>query len=660
MFRFVFRTAVATCAVTAPLAAAVTPELAIKFGERESFYGAALSPDGRKVTYITPITGRGSALMIADTTTGEVKPVMTTGDPKVTLSRCYWAKPDRIICRLRTVTDQVGGYLLNVSRLYSVSVDGKDIREIGRKLGDRSLGINTSSGTVLNLLPDSPDEIVMAMYNDLKETVGSNVRQKPPGLAAYRMNIRTGRSQMFENPIRDGSELVADPAGNIRMKGVAEFKEKADGGYDLADKYRYSYRTKTSSEWKPLGIADLSATSTLNVEGFDETGDALYIYKPTNGRQALYKFLTDGSAREELIFAREDTDIDGIYRIGKFDRPIGVSYSTDYNHVSYFDPAIKALTERLRKAIPGSPEVSVIDETWDGSKLFIYAGSDVDPGSYFIYDKAAKRLNKLSAARPKLEGLTLGTQKPITYTTSDGTIVPAYLTLPPGRDAKNLPLIVMPHGGPSARDYWGFDWLPQYFAQIGYAVVQPNYRGSAGYGDSWYKDQGFKQWRVAIGDVNDSARWLVKQGIADPKRMAIFGWSYGGYAALQSGVLDPNLFKAVVAVAPVTDLPKLKSDARDFANYRLAAKFIGSGPETIQGSPARNAEAIKAPVLLFHGTLDTNVDIQQSRVMESALKAAGKSVQLTVYPDLDHSLVDDRVRADLLLKSARFLEASLK
>ena len=645
----------------AVFAAPSTADLAIKFGERESFYGASMSPDGTRVSYITPISGRGSALMMADTSTGTVKPVLTTGDPKVTLSSCYWAKVDRLICRLRTVTDVLGSDLIGVSRLYSVSPDGKELKEIGRKLGDRSLGINQNSGSVIDLLPDSPDDVLMSVFNDAKETINTNIRPKPPGLVVQRVNLRTGRMQMVEQPVRNGSEFIADSTGAVRVKGVADVKETADDGASLQKGYNYAYRRKGSDNWLPLGRADLSANLTLTVEGFDESGDWLYLYKPLNGHLALYKFATDGSNREELVFARADADLDGLRRIGKTSRPIGVTYATDYGYTEYFDPVIGGLAARLKKALPGNPTVSVIDETWDGSKLFIYAGSDVDPGGYYIYDKLAKRLAKLSSSRPKLEGVMIAPQKPVIYTARDGTQIPAYLTLPPGQTtAKGLPAIVMPHGGPSARDYWGYDWLSQYYAQLGYAVIQPNYRGSAGFGESWFRENGFKGWRTAIGDINDSAHWLVAQGIADPKRLAIVGWSYGGYAALQTSVLEPGLYKAIVAVAPVTDLQKLKDDSYNFTNYRLAAAAIGTGPHIVEGSPAKNAKVIQAPVLMFHGTLDINVDIDQSKIMDSNLRAAGKRSELIIYPELEHSLVDDRVRADLLLRSARFLEANLK
>jgi dipeptidyl aminopeptidase/acylaminoacyl peptidase len=238
-------------------------------------------------------------------------------------------------------------------------------------------------------------------------------------------------------------------------------------------------------------------------------------------------------------------------------------------------------------------------------------------------------------------------------------MVPAYLTLPPGSTGKNLPAIVMPHGGPGARDEWGFDWLAQFYAARGYAVLQPNFRGSAGYGDGWFVENGFKSWKLAIGDVNDGGRWLIEQGIADPGKIAIVGWSYGGYAALQSAVLDPNLFKAIVAIAPVTDLPLLKSDASKYIDAGIVRDFIGSGPHVEEGSPARNAARITAPVLMFQGDLDLNVNINQPRSMERALRGAGKQVELRIFPGLDHQLVDGNVRAQMLDQSDLFLRSAM-
>ena len=208
-----------------------------------------------------------------------------------------------------------------------------------------------------------------------------------------------------------------------------------------------------------------------------------------------------------------------------------------------------------------------------------------------------------------------------------------------------------------ARDHWGFDWLSQFFASQGFAVLQPNFRGSSGYGDAWFQKNGFQSWRVAIGDVTDAGRWLVKEGIADPTQLNIVGWSYGGYAALQSAVLDPDLFKRVVAIAPVTDLERLKLENQPYSSYIQVSRFVGSGPHIEEGSPARHASKIKAPVLMFHGELDRNVGIGQARLMQERMKSAGVSSELVEFKGLDHYLDDSQIRAGMLRKSAEFLKA---
>lgn len=190
-------------------------------------------------------------------------------------------------------------------------------------------------------------------------------------------------------------------------------------------------------------------------------------------------------------------------------------------------------------------------------------------------------------------------------------------------------------------------------------MIQPNYRGSSGYGDDFRNENGFRKWQTSIADVGDAARYLVKEGIADKNRMAIVGWSYGGYAALQSAAIEPNLYKTVVAIAPVTDLALLKRDAEGFTNAALVKDFVGSGNNARSGSPLRNAAGIKVPVLLVHGDLDTNVGIEHSVKMQGALSALGKPVTLLRYKGLDHQLDDSDARIEFLTKIGELLDQNI-
>jgi dipeptidyl aminopeptidase/acylaminoacyl peptidase len=344
-----------------------------------------------------------------------------------------------------------------------------------------------------------------------------------------------------------------------------------------------------------------------------------------------------------------------LFSIGRRDRVVGVSYEIDTAHTVYFDPDIKKLMSALSRALPNQT-VSLIDASVDEQVLLLFAGSDDDPGVFYVLDRASMKLRTILVARDELEGVKLAKVRPVSYPAADGTLIPGYLTLPPGKEnSKGLPAIVLPHGGPSARDHWGFDWLSQYFASRGFAVLQPNFRGSAGYGEAWLRDNGFKSWRGAIGDVLDAGHWLIAQGIADPAKLSVVGWSYGGYAALQSAVTEPGLFNAVIAIAPVTDLESTKEEHRHYSDYDLLIQMIGDGPHVREGSPARNADKIKVPVLLFHAALDVNVGIRQSRMMAEHLTKAGMKNELVTWDDLDHQLDDSNARAQMLRKADQFL-----
>jgi dipeptidyl aminopeptidase/acylaminoacyl peptidase len=453
---------------------------------------------------------------------------------------------------------------------------------------------------------------------------------------------------------RDALGYFTDGRGNLRI--MATLGTVGATGQD-SRRIAWFYRPQGSRTWERLGETDRLTDDGFRPVAVDPERNLAYGFRKHHGRQALYTMALDGTGALSLLFAHPEVDVDGLVRIGRDRRVVGATFATDRREVAYFDPEIERLKTALARALPGNPGIWVIDSSLDGRRLLLEASKDRDPGVTYILDRDTNRLQTFLVTHPALEGLQLAEMRPVTYRAADGTAIPAYLTLPPGKaSAKGLPAIVLPHGGPSARDEWGFDWLPQYFAARGYAVLQPNFRGSAGYGEEWLQVNGFQSWRTAIGDVADAGRWLVAEGIADPKRLAIVGWSYGGYAALQSAVTDPDLFRAVVAIAPVTDLALLIEERRGWSDRAITRDFIGTGPHLREGSPAQNADRIRVPVLMFHGTHDRNVGVGQSRLMASRLQRAGVPHELVIFDRLDHQLPDSDVRARLLRESDAFLQ----
>ncbi|MEA3011163.1 MAG: hypothetical protein QOJ91_2855 [Sphingomonadales bacterium] len=667
MFRISLLGAVAAlyvAAAPASVTAAGLADPAAAFGARESVIDIALSPSGRKVAFISPGPGRSTLLFTVDVGS-DAEPFMALsadGKPE-RLSDCGWVSEQRLVCTIFMVTEAINpGQALATTRLIAINADGTGIKVVSRPTRADDQYVAQNGGEVLDWQPGNEGSLLMGRQYVPEARMGTRMEDKREGYGVDRIDTASLQSKVVEPAKEGASEYISDGRGNIRIMGVTDSSDAT--GYE-SGKVVYYYRTKGSRDWKALSTVNYnnnnSTDTSFNPVAVDPDLDVAYGFKGSaGGRRALYSMALDGSKKETLVFSHPQVDVDATIRIGRAHRVVGATYALEKREANYFDPTLAALGKSLSKALPGLPLVRFVDSSSDESKLLLWAGSDTDAGRYYLFDKATKQLAELMLSRPPLENVPLGAQKAVRYKAADGTEVPAYLTLPPGSSGKNIPAIVMPHGGPSSRDEWGFDWLVQFYANRGYAVLQPNYRGSSGYGDSWYQKNGFQSWRTAIGDVNDAGRWLVSQGIADPSKLAIVGWSYGGYAALQSEVLDPGLFKAVVAVAPVTDFATLVKDSAEFTNYRMVRTFVGTGPHIREGSPAQNAAKIKVPVLLFHGDMDLNVGINQSRMMQDRLKAAGAQSDLIVYAGLDHQLEDSLARADMLKRSDAFLRKALK
>ncbi len=642
--------------LAAPLLRAQTAapfEAAAAFGARPSVTDLSLSPDAKSVAFIAPAAGQGSVVYTLSLERGaHPRQVLFADGKPQRLQKCSWVADDRLVCFTYGVANSPAfGGILTFTRVYAVNADGTNLRVLSTQQNPYTRqGVALYGGDIIDWLPDENGSLLMIRNYVPDAYVGSRFGSRERGLGVDRIDTRTLRVSHVLPPDPTATTYITDGRGTVRIKGSREIQSQLDTGVT-----HYSYRVRNSEDWRAL-----SDFNVLTGEGFrplavDHDRNAAYGLKKTDGFWALYTVTLDENPHEELLYFRPDVDVEGLIRLGRRQRVVGVSYVTDVRHVEYLSPDIRQLLDEVSTALSGTP-VQITDSSTDENRMLVFAARDNDPGVYYLFDRKSRQLDTFLVVRDELEGVKLATVKPISYPAEDGVMVPGYLTLPPGReDAKGLPAIVLPHGGPSARDQWGFDWLSQFFADRGFAVLQPNFRGSTGYGDAWFQRNGFRSWRVAIGDILAAGHWLVSQGIADPSKLGVVGWSYGGYAALQSAVVDPSTFKAVIAIAPVTDLAALKEQFRRFSTFAVESDFIGDGPHVSEGSPLEHADRIKVPVLLFHGTLDFNVSITQSERMAERLKAAGDRCELVTFEGLDHQLEDSSARTQMLRKSDAFL-----
>ena len=342
---------------------------------------------------------------------------------------------------------------------------------------------------------------------------------------------------------------------------------------------------------------------------------------------------------------------------------VGLVREGDVPQVEMLDAAIDARVKDIRHDFPGHlTHIESLND--DASRIVAYTDGAGDPGTYWLVDPSTNSVQALGSAYP-VAPADVGSPRMVSWKAADGLALRGVLTLPPGRPARGLPVVVLPHGGPEARDYPGFDWLAQAFASRGYAVFQPNFRGSDGYGIA-FRDAGFKEWgRKMQTDISDGVADLARQGVVDPKRACIVGASYGGYAALAGVTVQQGLYRCAVADAPVADLSEMLSYEGEKHGYstgvtRYWDAYMGAkgeyDPALDAISPVKLASQADAPILLIHGKDDTVVPITQSKAMEAALRAAGNPVEMIVLPNEDHWLSREQTRIEMLTAAVAFVE----
>nr|WP_306670067.1 alpha/beta fold hydrolase [Sphingomonas sp. R-74633] len=404
------------------------------------------------------------------------------------------------------------------------------------------------------------------------------------------------------------------------------------------------------------GAADTDPDSVqfAPVQGSDQ-GYALA--EAPSGRIALYGYDFRKGRLGALVYQNDKADLDG-FELGPDGKPAGVAYTDDRDRMLWFDPAMRARQAMLDAALPGRTN-RVISASDDQSRLLVYSANASDPGTYYLVENG--QAHRFAAINPALDGKSLSAVTTISYAARDGLKIDGYLTLPAGRDAHDLPLIVMPHGGPFARDSWDYDPWVQYLAGKGYAVLQPNYRGSTGFGRAMIA-RGDGEWgRGMQDDVDDGVAWLAKRGTIDAKRVCIMGASYGGYAAMWAAARDNPAYRCAISYAGISDVrAQLDFDHKTFAERAFRAwrhRIQGKAASLEALSPVTYAAGMTMPILIAHGTADQTVPVDQSERLHDALSRAGKPHEFVEYAGEDHTMRDPANEADFLARVGRFLDA---
>jgi dipeptidyl aminopeptidase/acylaminoacyl peptidase len=627
--------------------AAPPDPLAVAFGTMPALWGVRMSPDGTKVSFLQMHPEDLSVLRVFDLTTGEANLALASTRDGFNLQWCNWANNERLLCSFYGISKASG--LAFVTRLVAVNADGSEMKALlqSQVEGNYSQFLDG----IVDWLVDDPRRVLVEMPNQMPGSIDvyRKAHASSRGFSVRPVDIYSGDTG---SPVETQSGLVtwiSDGRGTPRL--YLRMSE---------NHIRWKYRRSGERKWRKLHKARMADLDDHYYPvGFGADPDGLLVIKPHEGRFALWSVDLKGERDDEVVFSHPEVDVDGTLVLGKFGRIVAIEYATDGPHLYFFDEAVEKISEMLTAYYPGKT-VEVIDESWDRRYYIVHVGSDRDPGAFYRFDVEKKKLLKISPQYPLLESRSLSPMKPIRYPARDGIEIPGYLTLPEDVKQGALPAVILPHGGPESRDYWEFDWIAQFLAAKGYAVLQSNYRGSGGYGVDWAGEGGFRAWRTAINDLADGAQYLVEQGVVDPARICVVGWSYGGYAALMSGVEDSERYRCLISIAGVTDPEMLIEDSKHFMNKHAMHKFVSRDPEvTNRGSPVKRASEIRVPVLLFHGGEDVNVSINHSQKMAKALERAKTPVEYIEYEDVEHSILRNGYRVDMLDRIGSFLDAHI-
>jgi acetyl esterase/lipase len=623
-------TAQTEAAKPAPAADSGPPPLAA-FATLPFMESPRLSPDGTRVAARLAIQGKLRLAIIPLTDTSNVKLI----DPgNLDLNDWQWVNKDWLIVRTGQL-QPVEGDRWYVRQALSIRADGgKIIPLIAPTPGQMS-------DDILWIARDGRPHALIAMQTSIyTDNAGfwPQVRD---------FDVSTGHSTLVQGSVEAVMDWYADTAGTVRL-GI---------GYDDGSRaYRALYRSQAGAPLRTIERArgPKASLSTLPALMLPQSGKAVAI-DDTDGFDAVYDYDLDTMKVGTKVFEAPGYDIDEPILDPTGTRLLGFRYTDTGPETKWLDPTLAKIQADLDKVIPDL-KPRIVSWSDDLSTLIVYVGGADRAGAYYIYRPEEGHMPLFSMINDSLRNRALSPVKTIHYKARDGIEMSGVLTLPKGREAKNLPLILMPHGGPFARDDEEFDWWVQFMASRGYAVLQPNYRGSSGFGTKFGK-LGEGQWGLAMqDDLTDAVAWAAKEGIADPKRVCIVGASYGGYAALRAAERDKGIYRCAVSYAGVSDMSAmLRYDSRFLNSSRTKDYFQRQAPDFKAVSPINFASSFSIPVLLMHGKADQTVQVSQSREMAEKLKAAGATYRYVEQPLGDHHFSRQADRLQFLQELEAFL-----
>jgi dipeptidyl aminopeptidase/acylaminoacyl peptidase len=637
--------AAACLAVTGAAFAAETktePAPLSLYGGLPTLEQVEISPDG-KLFAIAVTDGEKRMMLIRETVEGgKLLAAMNFGDTK--LRGLQWAGPEHVLITTSSAA-QVWG-LSGPKREYLM---GFDFNLVTRKqtllLKDQKDSMNVILETPdVRFIDGVPHAFVEGIH--FNDSLGWNT--------LFRINLKTGLTRMLgAGGSSDTDDWLVSPEGEPLAQSLYDQKQGA-----------WSLKIKSPNGGWITAEKAVAKMGSYGVRGMGRDGKTVLVWmRDDDGdKTVLREYALDGShvvvpgsdAYDSAILAPDGSSLVG-----------GYSLVGDERRYTFFDAKAQASWNAVVKAFPGD-QVSLASWSDDRRKVVVRVDSPTLGPAYALVDLDAKSARWLGDIYQNLKPEDVSEIKPVKYKAADGLEITGYLTLPRGHEAKNLPLVVLPHGGPEGRDTLGFDWWSQALASRGYAVLQPNFRGSEGFGRP-FVEAGFGQWGKAMQtDLSDGVRYLAKQGTIDPKRVCIAGASYGGYAALAGATMDRGVYRCAASVAGPADLKRMLTDSNQrFASsqnstLRYWLRFMGADgikdPDLAAISPARMADRVEIPLLLIHGKDDTVVPYVQSTIMADAMKKAGKPVDLVTLNGEDHWLSRGATRLQMLTSVVDFLE----